>query len=73
VPKDVLTLTKQGAHIIIATPGRLLDLMDRQLNSGLPQAVKSLVSKNKTICVKLYNLMMKKNRNFLCLTKLIDF
>jgi len=44
VPKDVLTLTKQGAHIIIATPGRLLDLMDRQLNSGLPQAVKSLVS-----------------------------
>lgn len=43
--KDVQTLSKKGAHILIATPGRLLDLMDRQLNSGLLQAVKGLVWK----------------------------
>ncbi|CAB3365352.1 Hypothetical predicted protein [Cloeon dipterum] len=42
VHHDVQALSKQGAHIIIATPGRLLDLMDRQLNTGLLQAVKSL-------------------------------
>ncbi|XP_059478620.1 ATP-dependent RNA helicase DDX55 [Neocloeon triangulifer] len=42
VTKDVQAISKKGAHIVIATPGRLLDLMDRQLNSGLLQGVKSL-------------------------------
>lgn len=79
--KDVQTLSKKGAHILIATPGRLLDLMDRQLNSGLLQAVKGLVrpvifnfacniSHNFYFYQQRFN---KFCRNFWCLTRLTDF
>ncbi|KAF4527133.1 hypothetical protein B566_EDAN007234 [Ephemera danica] len=42
VVDDVRALNKKGAHILVATPGRLVDLLDRQEDSCLPASVKSL-------------------------------
>lgn len=45
VEEDVESLISTGAHILIATPGRLLDLLERNNNDlKLPGRVKSLVS-----------------------------
>lgn len=45
VEEDVESLKSTGAHILIATPGRLLDLLERQNNDlKLPGRVKSLVN-----------------------------
>jgi superfamily II DNA/RNA helicase len=41
---DEKTLSKSGGHILIATPGRLLDLMEQHAASGLLQGVKELVN-----------------------------
>lgn len=42
VEQDVASLRKEGSHIIIATPGRLLELFERRGNLNLCARVKSL-------------------------------
>lgn len=43
VEDDVKSLETSGAHILIVTPGRLLDLLERNDNLKLAGRVKSLV------------------------------
>lgn len=47
VEEDVKSIEKSGSHIIICTPGRLLDLLERRDNMKLAGRVKSLVSFDK--------------------------
>lgn len=47
VDEDVNVLQKNGATILICTPGRLVDLFERRGQLNLPGRVKSLVS----VCV----------------------
>lgn len=42
VEQDVITLKSKGAHILIATPGRLLELFERKCNLNLCGRCKSL-------------------------------
>jgi hypothetical protein len=49
VAADVDHFRAKGANIIIATPGRLEDLLTRQCDINLPAAVKSLVCVNTCI------------------------
>lgn len=42
VEQDVMTLKSNGAHILIATPGRLLELFERKCNLNLCGRCKSL-------------------------------
>lgn len=44
VEEDVKSIESLGAHILICTPGRLLDLLERNDNLKLAGRVKSLVS-----------------------------
>lgn len=44
VEDDVKSIETKGAHILICTPGRLLDLLERTDNLKLAGRVKSLVS-----------------------------
>lgn len=44
VEDDVKSLESNGAHILICTPGRLLDLLERNDSLKLAGRVKSLVS-----------------------------
>lgn len=43
VDDDVNSLKQNGAHILVCTPGRLLDLLARKSDLNLPGRVKSLV------------------------------
>lgn len=49
VEDDVKSIESNGAHILICTPGRLLDLLERNDNLKLAGRVKSLVSGTKTV------------------------
>uniref|UniRef100_A0A336MHP8 ATP-dependent RNA helicase n=1 Tax=Culicoides sonorensis TaxID=179676 RepID=A0A336MHP8_CULSO len=42
VEEDVMTIKKKGAQILICTPGRLQDLLERKCDLNLPGRVKSL-------------------------------
>lgn len=44
VEEDIQFLMKTGAHILVCTPGRLLDLIERKSDLNLPGRLKSLVS-----------------------------
>lgn len=44
VEDDVKSIEASGAHILICTPGRLLDLLERNDNLKLAGRVKSMVS-----------------------------
>jgi ATP-dependent RNA helicase DDX55/SPB4 len=51
VAADVDCFRVKGANILIATPGRLEDLLTRKCDINLPSAVKSLVCVNSHITV----------------------
>lgn len=51
VAADVDSFRMKGANILIATPGRLEDLLTRKCDVNLPSAVKSLVCVNSHITV----------------------
>lgn len=44
VEDDVKNFIKNGANIIICTPGRMEDLLSKKNDINLPHAVKTLVS-----------------------------
>lgn len=48
VEDDVKSIETNGAHILICTPGRLLDLLERNDNLKLAGRVKSLVCSTNT-------------------------
>lgn len=51
VEDDVKSIEASGAHILICTPGRLLDLLERNDSLKLAGRVKSLVSINLSFTV----------------------
>lgn len=68
VEDDVKSIETQGANILLCTPGRLLDLLERSDNLKLAGRIKSLVSSFpfSCLCIMIYHF-----RNFWFSTKLI--